>query len=69
MPRASAPALRSAFATAAGALASAVDTLLVWHDRARQRRALRAIGDDMLHDIGVSRIDALNEARKPFWRN
>lgn len=35
--------------------------------RARQRRQLRFLGDHQLKDIGVSRIDALREADKPFW--
>ena len=35
--------------------------------RWRERRLLRQLDDRMLHDIGVSRGDALEEARKPFW--
>jgi uncharacterized protein YjiS (DUF1127 family) len=35
--------------------------------RARQRRQLRELTDSQLKDIGVSRVDALQEARKPFW--
>ena len=34
----------------------------------RQRRALLAVDDAMLKDIGISRVDALQEGRKPFWR-
>ena len=36
--------------------------------RHAQRRALGALDDRLLADIGVSRKDALAEARKPFWR-
>jgi uncharacterized protein YjiS (DUF1127 family) len=45
-----------------------IDLLLEWQDRARQRRALMALSDPMLKDIGLSRADAEREARKPFWR-
>lgn len=34
----------------------------------RQRRALLALDERMLKDIGISRTDALQEGRKPFWR-
>jgi uncharacterized protein YjiS (DUF1127 family) len=71
--------LRSAFAplsiceelwsTADGRLAAVVEQLLAWHDRTRQRRALRRLSDDMLVDVGISRSEALQEARKAFWRN
>ncbi len=39
-----------------------------WHERARQRRQLAQLDDDRLRDIGISREQALAEARKPFWR-
>ena len=34
----------------------------------RQRRALLALDDAFLKDIGLSRVDALVEGGKPFWR-
>ena len=34
----------------------------------RQRRALLSLDAAMLKDIGISRVDALQEGRKPFWR-
>jgi drug/metabolite transporter (DMT)-like permease/uncharacterized protein YjiS (DUF1127 family) len=40
----------------------------IWPDRSRQRRALRALDDRQLRDIGITRFDAVNESRKPFWR-
>jgi uncharacterized protein YjiS (DUF1127 family) len=46
----------------------AVDVVLVWHQRARQRRQLLELSDQMLRDIGISRADAIGEADKPFWR-
>ncbi|HZA66506.1 MAG TPA: DUF1127 domain-containing protein [Geminicoccaceae bacterium] len=45
-----------------------VTLLLVWHERARQRRQLETLSDHMLRDIGLSRADVLAETTKPFWR-
>ena len=41
----------------------------VWDERRRQRAALRDIADDpyLLHDLGLTREEALDEANKPFW--
>jgi uncharacterized protein YjiS (DUF1127 family) len=39
-----------------------------WHERVRQRRALQHLSDHMLRDIGLDRLTAEAEARKPFWR-
>ncbi len=44
------------------------DILVLWHERARQRRRLLQLDDRMLKDIGVSRADAVHEASKPFWQ-
>jgi len=38
-----------------------------WREIARQRRALDQLGDQMLKDIGLSRVDAEREARRHFW--
>ena len=35
--------------------------------RVRERRALAALDDRMLRDIGISRADAERETSKPFW--
>ena len=37
-------------------------------ERARQRRALQRLSDQMLKDIGLTRRDAEIEIGKPFWR-
>jgi uncharacterized protein YjiS (DUF1127 family) len=50
------------------ALVRAVETISAWHDRARQRRALMALSNQMLRDIGISRAEAQGEATRPFWR-
>jgi uncharacterized protein YjiS (DUF1127 family) len=49
-------------------LLRAVDLLLTWRERARQRRQLRSLNDRMLRDIGITRADVLAESSKPFWR-
>lgn len=38
-----------------------------WSELSRQRRELARLSDEMLKDIGISRIDALREAKRPFW--
>jgi uncharacterized protein YjiS (DUF1127 family) len=49
------------------ALGNLVTTMLVWQDRARQRRALLGLDDQALHDFGVSRAEATSKGDKPFW--
>lgn len=44
------------------------DAVGSWSERSEQRRALAAVSDEVLHDIGVSRLDAESESEKPFWR-
>jgi uncharacterized protein YjiS (DUF1127 family) len=69
--------LRSSYATLAAprrttswrqSVARAVDLLIVWNERTRQRRQLRSLSDHMLHDIGLGRGDIESETSKPFWR-
>ena len=43
-------------------------TLLLWHDRATQRRALAELDDRLLKDLGLSRVDVTRETSKPFWQ-
>jgi uncharacterized protein YjiS (DUF1127 family) len=38
-----------------------------WFILARERRALAQLDDRALHDIGISRAEADEEARRPFW--
>ena len=49
------------------ALSWVILTLLRWQELARQRRALAALSDHMLKDLGLTRADALREAGRPFW--
>ena len=39
-----------------------------FHAAATQRKALSQLTDDQLKDIGISRVDAMQEAGKPFWK-
>jgi uncharacterized protein YjiS (DUF1127 family) len=39
-----------------------------WQVRAEARRELARLDERTLHDIGLNRMDAEFEARKPFWR-
>jgi uncharacterized protein YjiS (DUF1127 family) len=52
----------------AGRVDRAIDLVLSWHERSRQRRQLRSLSHHMLRDIGLSRADVEAEAAKPFWR-
>lgn len=55
-------------ATTIGVLIRATDALLGWLQRDRDRRALQALDDRLLRDIGISRGDVEAEAAKHFWR-
>ena len=39
-----------------------------WQERAEQRHHLAGMDERMLKDIGVTQVDAVREATKPFWR-
>jgi uncharacterized protein YjiS (DUF1127 family) len=47
---------------------SFVDQLWIYYQRSKQRSLLMTLDDRMLKDIGISRVDALRVARKPFWQ-
>jgi len=49
-------------------IAAAYALLALWIERVRQREALASLSDHELRDIGITRIDAAREARKPFWK-
>ena len=50
------------------AVSRAIDLLLIWQQRARDRRQLESLSDHVLRDIGLTRADVYAEASKPFWR-
>lgn len=45
-----------------------LSTLLLWHERARQRHHLGRLDARMLADLGLTRSDVESELAKPFWR-
>ena len=47
----------------------ALDTVLMWQERERQRRQLMSLDARILTDMGMSRADAVAEYDKPFWRS
>ncbi|MBM3548600.1 MAG: DUF1127 domain-containing protein [Alphaproteobacteria bacterium] len=51
-----------------GLLATVVERLAEWQERARSRVLLGRMDDRMLRDMGISRSDVDVEVAKPFWR-
>ena len=45
-----------------------IKRLALYRARRRSRRALLALNDELLKDIGLSRAQALAEGRKLFWQ-
>jgi uncharacterized protein YjiS (DUF1127 family) len=43
------------------------DRLHRWRMLSRERYLLQTLSDGMLKDIGISRLEAEREARRPFW--
>lgn len=43
-------------------------TIRTWSQRTAERHQLWDLSDNDLRDMGVSRLDAIAEASKPFWR-
>jgi uncharacterized protein YjiS (DUF1127 family) len=63
--------VRGAPVVAAGqttVLSSLARMIAIWLDRRQGRQDLRELDDRLLSDVGISREEALWEARKPFWR-
>lgn len=49
-------------------LISAFERIGDWQERVGQRRRLMTLDERILHDLGLSRDDAIAEAAKPFWK-
>ena len=47
---------------------SLLATLQLWINRSSQRKHLAMLSNRQLGDIGITREDALKEARLPFWK-
>lgn len=61
--------LRHAPARGIGAFfAGLLNRLAECQERAEQRAHLAGMDDRMLKDIGISAVDAVHEADKPFWK-
>lgn len=60
-------AASSLLAAPRGILMGLVETLLRWQELSMQRRRLLELDAHMLKDIGISRADAVREAKRPFW--
>lgn len=43
--------------------------LLLWRALTRQRNELYRVSNHTLDDIGVSRKEAINEAKRHFWNH
>jgi uncharacterized protein YjiS (DUF1127 family) len=52
----------------AGRFAGLLGLIGEWLRRSESRRELAGLCDHALRDIGITRVDALREADKPFWR-
>ena len=50
-----------------GSFARALVRIAAAHERHRQRRALAALDDRLLRDVGLSHQQADQEVAKPFW--
>ena len=66
------PSLAAPRLTPAGGFGRLVTTALTrfseWQERAEQRTHLAGMDERMLKDIGVTQVDAVREATKPFWK-
>ncbi len=59
---------RSWRAAMANRLRAVVARLLHYRRMSRERAQLLALTERERRDIGISRLDAIREAQRPFWR-
>ncbi|HUN52974.1 MAG TPA: DUF1127 domain-containing protein [Candidatus Sulfotelmatobacter sp.] len=52
-----------------GLVARAQAVFQTWQRRIRERMELSHMSERELLDMGISRVDALIESGKPFWRS
>lgn len=50
------------------ALSRLGSTIYAWQCRQDERQHLGSLDERLLKDIGLTRLQALAEIRKPFWR-
>ncbi len=60
---------RGFLASIAALAVAAVEVPYRWQARAEQRLRLGEMEGRMLRDIGINRLEAEREARKPFWQD
>lgn len=53
---------------AVGPLRRIARTMVLWHERSRQRRRLLDLDDHLLRDLGLTRAEVEDEWQKPFWQ-
>lgn len=58
----------SASPSAAHGFRALAARLALWRERGRSRRALAALDETRLRDIGLTTLDVRRETAKPFWR-
>ena len=58
-----------AFRSLDGWLVHLSDRVLLWRERALQRKLLSGFDGRALRDIAIDRATAYDEAAKPFWRD
>ena len=51
-----------------GNIANVASLIGEWRRRIESRRELAGLCDRELRDLGITRVDAMREADKPFWR-
>ena len=61
-------AVYNAIQNVEGAYNAVTGTIGTWVLRSRERSHLAMMSDRMLSDIGISRVEARNEAEKFFWQ-
>ncbi len=54
--------------TARWVVVHTISLILTWQQRARERRHLASMDEHGLKDIGLTKVDVLREADKPFWQ-
>jgi uncharacterized protein YjiS (DUF1127 family) len=45
-----------------------LETLMHWEQNYRTRKELNEMEEYLLKDIGLSKIDVINETKKSFWQ-
>ncbi len=56
------------FGDAPKAQFSLANLFSAWRHRAKERAELARMSERELQDIGLTRLDAVREYQKPFWR-